>query len=270
MSSHRTGEFLETAVAAAMRAGEIIIRNLGRISKDDIGLKEASDFVTRVDLESEEMIIRMIREVFPHHHFLSEEGTRESESEYRWVIDPLDGTTNFIHAYPIFSVSVALEHEKETVVGVVFDPMRNELFTAEKGSGSFMNCLPIRVSEVDTMGRSLITTGFPFRKREVIDTYLRIFKSIFLKVSDMRRAGSAAIDLSYVACGRCEGFFEFGLSPWDMAAGALIIREAGGIVSDFGGGEDYLQAGNIIAGNPSIHRYLLQEIREVLNGEVSR
>jgi myo-inositol-1(or 4)-monophosphatase len=270
MSSHQTGEFLETAVAAAMHAGEIIVKNIGRISKDDIGLKEASDFVTRVDLESEETIIRMIRAVFPHHHFLSEEGTKESESEYRWIIDPLDGTTNFIHGYPIFSVSIALEHEKETVTGVVFDPIRNEFFTAEKGSGSFLNGLPIRVSGVDTMGRSLITTGFPFRKREVIDTYLRIFKGLFLKVSDLRRTGSAAIDLSYVACGRCEGFFEFGLSPWDMAAGALIIREAGGIVSDFGGGEDYLKTGNIIAGNPSIHRSLLQEIRKVVDGEVSR
>ncbi len=270
MSSHQTGEFLETAVAAAMRAGEIIVRNLGRISKDDIGLKEASDFVTRVDLESEEMIIRKIRGSFPHHHFLSEEGTKESESEYRWIIDPLDGTTNFIHGYPIFSVSIALEHEKEMVIGVVFDPMRNELFTAEKGRGSFLNGLPIRVSGVDSMGRSLITTGFPFRKREVIDTYLRIFKCLFLKVSDLRRGGSAAIDLSYVACGRCEGFFEFGLSPWDMAAGALVIREAGGIVSDFGGGEDYLKTGNIIAGNPSIHRSLLQEIRKVVDGEVSR
>ena len=270
MSSHRTGEFLETAVAAAMDAGEIIVRNLGRISKDDIGLKEASDFVTRVDLESEEMIIRKIREVFPHHHFLSEEGTKERESEYRWIIDPLDGTTNFIHGYPIFSVSIALEHEGETVIGVVFDPMRNEFFTAEKENGSFLNSLPIRVSGVDTMGRSLITTGFPFRKREFIDTYLRIFKGIFLKVSDLRRAGSAAIDLSYVACGRCEGFFEFGLSPWDMAAGALIIKEAGGIISDFGGGEDYLKTGNIVAGNPSIHRSLLQEIWEVVDGEVSR
>jgi len=270
MSSHRTGELLEAAVAAAMRAGEIIVKNLGRISEDDIGLKSASDFVSRVDVESEEMIIRKIREVFPHHHFLAEEGTKESDSEYRWIIDPLDGTTNFIHGYPIFSVSIALEHEKETVIGVVFDPMRNELFTAEKGRGSFLNDLPIRVSGVDTMERSLITTGFPFRKRDLIDTYLRIFKGLFLKVSDLRRAGSAAIDLSYVACGRCEGFFEFGLSPWDMAAGALIIREAGGIVSDFGGGEDYLQTGNIIAGNPSIHRYLLQEIREVVDGEVSR
>jgi myo-inositol-1(or 4)-monophosphatase len=184
---------------------------------------------------------------------------------YRWIIDPLDGTTNYIHGYPVFSISIALEYKEEIIVGVILDPLRNELFWTEKGTGAYLNCLPIEVSKMN-VGESLVATGFPFRSKEMVDTYLKLFKNIFLKVSDLRRAGSAALDLAYVACGRCDGFFELGLSPWDVAAGSLLMKEAGGIVTDLGGGNDYIWTGNIVAGNPLVHREILTEVKKVFKG----
>jgi myo-inositol-1(or 4)-monophosphatase len=189
---------------------------------------------------------------------------------YRWIIDPLDGTTNYIHQYPVFSVSIALEYRKERIAGVIYDPLRDDLFTATKGNGAFLNGTRIAVSPVEHLKDSLICTGFPFRQKERIDLYLRLFKNIFNRVSDMRRAGSAALDLAYLACGRCEGFFEIGLSPWDIAAGELMIREAGGIVCDFGGGNNYLTTGNIVAGTPAVYEKLLKEVREVFAGVITR
>lgn len=259
--------FLTVAVKAAKIAGGIILDNLGRISKEDISIKQASDFVTRVDEESEKAIISTIKASFPDHHFLAEESVKEIETDgYRWIIDPLDGTTNFIHRYPVFSVSIALQYKREIISGVIYEPLKSDLFAAEKGRGAFLNGDRIRVSQVTTLKDSLITTGFPFRRKEFIDSYLGLFRNIFLRVSDLRRAGSAALDLAYVACGRCEGFFEIGLSPWDMAAGELLIKEAGGIVTDFGGGRDYLLTGNIVAGVPGIHGELLGEIKKVFTG----
>jgi myo-inositol-1(or 4)-monophosphatase len=260
-------DFLSVAVEAAKLAGGIILDNLGRTSKEDISVKQASDFVTRADKESEKTIIGTIRESFPDHHFLAEESVKEIETDgYRWIIDPLDGTTNFIHRYPVFSVSIALEYKREIILGVIYEPLKSDLFAAQKGRGAFLNGDIIRVSQVTTLKDSLITTGFPFRRKEFIDSYLALFRNIFLRVSDLRRAGSAALDLAYLACGRCEGFFEIGLSPWDMAAGELLIREAGGIVTDFGGGRDYLSTGNIVAGVPGIHSELLEEIKKVFTG----
>ncbi len=192
---------------------------------------------------------------------------KEIETDgYRWIIDPLDGTTNFIHRYPVFSVSIALEYKREIILGVIYEPLKSDLFAAQKGRGAFLNGDIIRVSHVTTLRDSLITTGFPFRRKEFIDSYLVLFRNIFLRVSDLRRAGSAALDLAYLACGRCEGFFEIGLSPWDIAAGELLIKEAGGIVTDFGGGRDYLSTGNIVAGGPGIHGELLEEIKKVFTG----
>ncbi|HEX8948464.1 MAG TPA: inositol monophosphatase family protein [Dissulfurispiraceae bacterium] len=264
-------EFLNAAVRAARKAGEIILRNLGRISKDDIGLKQASDFVTRVDRESEQAIIQMLKACFPEHHILAEESAREAApGDYRWIVDPLDGTTNFIHQYPVFSVSIALECKKEIITGVVFEPLKGDLFTAEKGMGAFLNGQPIRVSSITSPADSLIATGFPFRKKEVLDLYLKLFKSILLEVSDLRRAGSAALDLAYLAAGRCEAFFELGLSPWDMAAGSLLIQEAGGVATDFGGGGEYLSTGNIVAGNPAIHKEVLEKVRKVCGRLIAR
>jgi myo-inositol-1(or 4)-monophosphatase len=264
-------DFLAVAIEAARLAGRIILDNLGRISRKDIDIKQTSDFVTRADKESEAAIIKTIKKNFPDHHFLAEESVKENATDgYRWIIDPLDGTTNFIHHYPVFSVSIALQYEGEIILGVIYEPLKNDLFTAQKGRGAFLNGDVSRVSQTTTLKDSLITTGFPFRRKEFINSYLSLFRNIFLRVSDLRRAGSAALDLAYLACGRCEGFFEIGLSQWDMAAGDLLIREAGGMVTDFGGGRDYLSTGNIVAGVPGIHRELLEEIKKVFAGILDR
>ncbi len=260
-------EFLLTAVRAAKLAGKLLLDNLGKISKADIGLKQTSDFVTRVDRDSEQIIIRTIREEFPDHDFLAEESIKQAESDrYRWIIDPLDGTTNYIHQYPAFSISIALEYKKQIITGVIYDPLKEELFTAEKGKDAYLNKQRVKISSVTDLKDSLITTGFPFRKKEIITKYLELFQNIFLKVSDLRRAGSAALDLAHLACGRCEGFFEIGLSPWDIAAGVLLIEESGGDVTDFSGGFDYLATGNIVAGNRQIQKELLEEVKKVFAG----
>lgn len=264
-------DFLGTAFRAAILAGELIRNNMGKISESDVDIKQASDFVTHVDRESEQIIIDTIRAQFPGHHFLTEESLKEDGSgEYRWIIDPLDGTTNYIHGYPVFSVSIALELNRDIIMGLIYDPLRGDIFTAEKGDGAFLNGQPVKISGVTDMANGLISTGFPFRKRELIDAYLMLFKNIFRRVSGVRRAGSAALDLAYVACGRCEGFFEIALSPWDMAAGSLLIKEAGGVVTDFGGGSDYLSTGNLVAASPSFHSEMLKEVQGVFGGILDR
>lgn len=268
MSSNRKERLLTTAVRAARLGGEVILKSLGRISDGDVVLKEASDFVTRVDTESEGVIIRAIEEEFPDHSFLAEEsaGSGLEDEGYLWIIDPLDGTTNYIHGYPAFSVSIAVRYKDEIVAGVVFDPVRDELFTAVQGQGASLNGRMIEVSDVADPGYALLATGFPFRKKEIIDDYLGLFRKLFMQVSDIRRGGSAAIDLAYIACGRCDGFFEVGLSPWDIAAGSLLIEEAGGRVTDFSGGHDSLLTGSIVAGNPYIQRCILRDVKDTFPG----
>jgi myo-inositol-1(or 4)-monophosphatase len=264
-------KLLQTAVKAARLSGELISNSLGTLSRDDITAKKASDFVTRVDKESEDIIIKTISSTFPKHTFLAEESLNETSSgEYIWIIDPLDGTTNYIHEFPLFSVSIGLEHNGKMILGVILDPLRDELFTAEKGKGAYLNNHPIKASAVIELKESLLTTGFPFRRKDLIDPYLKLFKSLFNKISDMRRGGSAALDLAYLASGRCDGFFEIGLSPWDIAAGSILIKEAGGIISDFGGGEDYLITGNIVAGNPYLHARILTEVKAMLAGIIEK
>jgi len=264
------GKFLEIASEAARCGGRVVLNSLGSISEKDISIKQASDFVTRVDRESEQEIIAIIRSHFPDHSFLAEESERDLETEgYRWIIDPLDGTTNYIHGYPAFSISIALEYKREIRLGVIFDPLRNELFSAVEGKGAFLNGERVWVSRLDNPGNALIATGFPFRRKEMTDRYLELFRSIFQGVSDLRRAGSAALDLAYVACGRCEGFFEIGLSPWDMAAGSILVQEAGGIVTDFAGGPEFLSTGNIVAGNHVLHGMLLNEVRKVFSPDIN-
>jgi myo-inositol-1(or 4)-monophosphatase len=271
MSNRDQNTFMDTALQAARSAGDVILRNLGRISHKDISLKQSSDFVTRVDKEAESIILSTIRERFPGHYFLAEETEKGPETRnYRWIIDPLDGTTNYIHQYPAFSVSIALEHAGEVIVGVIHDPLRGDYYTAEKNKGAFFNKTPARVSDIDRIGESLVSTGFPFRRKEIIESYLSLFRSVFLRVSDLRRAGSAALDLAHVACGKCDGFFEIGLSPWDIAAGELMVREAGGMVTDFGGGDEYRETGNIVAGNPTVHAQLLHEVMEVFAGKIDK
>jgi myo-inositol-1(or 4)-monophosphatase len=269
--SNNKSEFLGTAFRAAMLAGDCILRNMGKLSQKDIDTKQASDFVTRVDKESESLILSIIGNKYPDHHFLAEETVHEQDSgQYRWIIDPLDGTTNFIHSYPVFSVSIALQCDGDIILGLVYDPIKNELFSAEKGKGSYLNGNQIMISSNTEMANSLIATGFPFRQKGVIDRYLALFKKIFHKVSDIRRAGSAALDFANLACGRCDGFFEIGLSPWDIAAGSLLIHEAGGIVTDFGGGTDYLFTGNVVAGVPEVHGELLKDVQDVFGRTISR
>jgi myo-inositol-1(or 4)-monophosphatase len=271
MTENLLNEFLKTAVSAARLAGDIILKNLGHLSTSDIQTKQAFDFVTKVDRWSEAVILSTIREKFPSHTFLAEETLKQEETDsYRWIIDPLDGTTNYIHGYPMFAVSIALEYRREIVVGVVFDPLKDELFHATRSKGSFLNTRQIHVSGIDLLGKSLIATGFPFRAKEMIDLYLSAFREIFTGVSDIRRAGAAAIDLAYVAAGRFEGFFELKLSPWDIAAGSLLISEAGGIITDFGGGVDYLSTGNVVAGNKDIQPQILKMIKQVFKGTVER
>lgn len=271
MPENSMKEFLDTAVTAAGRAGDIILKNLGNLSASDVQTKQAFDFVTKVDGWSEAAIIETIRERFPSHSFLAEETLKQAEAgAYRWIIDPLDGTTNYIHGYPVFSVSIALEYGEKIIMGVILDPLRNDLFHAVKGSGAFLNDREIRVSGTATLAGSLIATGFPFKAKDVLELYLSAFRKIFFEVSDLRRAGSAALDLAYVAAGRCEGFFELNLGPWDMAAGSLLIIEAGGTVTDFGGENDFLSTGNIVAGNNQIQPEILQIIKEVFSGTVER
>jgi myo-inositol-1(or 4)-monophosphatase len=271
MQNVLTDSLLKTAVSAARLSGDIILKNLGGLSKSDIEQKQTFDFVTKVDRWSESVIMQTIREKFPSHLFLTEETLKQKETGgYRWIIDPLDGTTNYIHGYPMFSVSIALEYKSEIIMGVVFDPLRDELFHAAKGDGAFLNNGKISVSEIQVSEKSLIGTGFPFRAKEMIDPYLRAFKTVFGEVSDIRRAGSAAIDLAYIAAGKLDGFFELNLSPWDIAAGSLLIEEAGGVVTDFGGGKEYLSTGNIIAGNGYIQPEVLKIVRQVFHGVVDK
>jgi myo-inositol-1(or 4)-monophosphatase len=253
---------LNTAVKAARRAGNLINRASLDIGQLKINLKQQNDFVTEVDRAAENSIIETLREVYPSHAFLAEEsGNTAGSSEYQWIIDPLDGTTNFIHGFPQYAVSIALAHKGVLTHAVVYDVNRNELFTASKGGGAFLNDKRIRVSKLAKLDEALIGTGFPYRMFEHIDAYLAIFKEMTRRCAGVRRPGSASLDLSWVAAGRLDGFWEFGLSPWDMAAGALLIQEAGGLVSDLSGEGNYLQTGNIVCGNPKVFNQLLQGIQ---------
>ncbi len=263
--------FMNVALNAAYRAGSIILDNLGTLGFEDVGQKQENDFVTRVDRESEQVIVETILSSFPDHRILAEEAHGETASGgYRWIIDPLDGTTNYIHGFPVFAVSIALEHEGRVVMGVVHDPLRPETFRAEKGRGAFLNDKPISVSRRSCEAGCLVATGFPFRKKDMLDLYLEAFKRVFHHSSGIRRAGAAALDLAYLAAGRCDGFFEFGLSPWDIAAGSLLIQEAGGIITDFAGSGDFLTTGNVVAGNVSVHPLILEDIKNVFSGIIDK
>jgi myo-inositol-1(or 4)-monophosphatase len=246
--------FLETAIAAARVSGQILIDNLKRPDRKRADRKDAFDIVTEVDRLSEAAIVDLIRQRHPDHHILAEEsGGSIPDQGYLWIIDPLDGTKNYFHEFPMFAVSIALKFNQELLVGLVLDPIRNELFHAEKNRGAFLNGDPIRVSTATDFSRCLLATGFPFRARKWSAPYFDAFIKLFHQISDFRRAGAAALDLAYVACGRLDGFWEIMLNPWDVAAGTLLIQEAGGQVSDLWGGDSYLQTGHIVASNGRIH-----------------
>lgn len=258
---------LNIAIKAARRAGQIINRASNDLDLVKVATKQPNDYVTEVDKAAEAAIIETLREAYPNYGILAEESgatAGKGDAEYQWIIDPLDGTTNFIHGLPQYAVSIALAKGGIVEQAVVFDPNRNELFTASKGGGAFLNERRIRVSRRLKLQDSLIGTGFPYRMFDKMDLYLAIFKELAEKTAGQRRPGAASLDLAYVACGRYDGFWEFGLSPWDMAAGSLLISEAGGLVSDLRGEASYLETGNIIAGTPKVFAPLLKIIENHL------
>ncbi|NOX77237.1 MAG: inositol-1-monophosphatase [Gammaproteobacteria bacterium] len=262
------------AVRAARRAGGIIVRSMDQIDRLNITEKAEHDYVSEVDRQAEEAIIQILREAYPHHAMLAEESGltpgRGGSDEYQWIIDPLDGTTNFLHGFPQFAVSIALKQQGRLEIAVIYDPVRQELFTASRGGGAQLNERRIRVSPRKGLDGALLGTGFPFKQQQHLDSYLATFKALFPNTAGIRRPGSAALDLAYVAAGRLDGFWEIGLSPWDMAAGALLVQEAGGLVSDFSGGNDFLDSGNVVAGNPKVFKSILQTIRPHLSPELAR
>ena len=248
---------LNIAIKAARRAGQIINRAAQDLDRLTVTKKGPSDFVSEVDRGGEAAIIGILREAYPDHAFLGEEGGAIGSSEYQWIIDPLDGTTNFLHGFPMYCTSIALVHKGVVTQAVVYDPVRNDLFTATRGSGAFLNDRRIRVSQNIRMEDALIGSGFPYSSMEHQDRYLRMLAEVMRKSAGIRRPGSAALDLAYVAAGRYDGFWELGLKPWDMAAGTLLIQEAGGLVSDLEGDGQFLQTGHVVAGNPKIFAQLL-------------
>ncbi|HFE32469.1 MAG TPA: inositol-1-monophosphatase [Gammaproteobacteria bacterium] len=262
---------LNIAVRAARRAGNHIARASDDIDRLDIVTKAPNDFVSQVDQQAEQIIIEILRDAYPDHSILAEEsGEQGNDPEYQWIIDPLDGTTNFLHGFPQFAVSIALKVRGRLEQAVVYDPMRQELFTASRGAGAQLNDRRIRVSKHRGLDGALLGTGFPFKQQHHLDAYLATFRALFPMTAGIRRPGSAALDLAYVAAGRLDGFWEIGLSPWDSAAGALLIQEAGGLVSDFGGGNAYLDSGNVVAGNPKVFKAILQAIRPHLTDDLLR
>jgi len=249
---------LNIAIKAARRAGGIInraTRNLDIVAARE---KSANDYVSEVDQEAEQAVIRTLREAYPDHAILAEESGASGKSEYQWIIDPLDGTTNFLHGFPQYAVSIALAHKGVTTQAVVYDPGRNDLFTATRGRGAFLNDTRLRVSKRTQLKPSLIGTGFPFRQFDHVDAYLAMFRDMIQHTAGVRRAGSAALDLAYVAAGRLDGFWEMGLSPWDIAAGGLLITEAGGLIGDFEGDDQHMKSGNVVAGSPKVFVEMLK------------
>jgi len=254
--------YSKTAHKAALAAGRILLDNFGKVKADEIRQKSVADYISYVDETSEKKIIEIIHSDFPDHGILAEEsGSDKQQNDYRWIIDPLDGTTNYLHSIPVFAVSIALEFKGEIICGVIYNPVANELFWAEKGGGSFLNNEPIRVSGTQGLSDSFIATGFPFKIKHLLKKYLKVFEAVFRESVGARRLGAAAIDLAYVACGRFDGFWEIGLNPWDIAAGIIIIEEAGGLVTDFWGTKNNLNCSYLIASNSIIHNSLGEIIR---------
>jgi myo-inositol-1(or 4)-monophosphatase len=263
-----TSILLTTARDAALAGASVVMASRRSGVRIPYTAKARNDFVTAVDREAEAAIVETIRARFPGHEIMAEEAERTRPGEgIRWIIDPLDGTTNFIHGFPVFSVSVAAAELRTSdldpdhlVAGVVHDPLRDETFTAARGEGAALNGEPIRISGAEELVTCLLATGFPFRAQHRLETYLKIFTDLHTRTQGIRRAGSAALDLCYVASSRADGFFEFALSPWDMAAGTLLVREAGGVVRGFTGGNDFLETGDIVAGGPGIVDLILEVI----------
>jgi myo-inositol-1(or 4)-monophosphatase len=251
---------LNIAVRAARRAGEVIVRGLNRIESLTVTSKGRNDFVSEIDQAAEHEIIGIIRKHYPNHAILAEESGKSGDNETVWIIDPLDGTTNFLHGFPVFAVSIACEQKGRLEHAVVYDVMRGELFTARRGGGAHLDNRRMRVSKQRTLEGALVSTGFPYRANtRHIDAYMGMLKSVMLVTAGVRRPGSAALDMAYVAAGRADAFWEIGLAPWDTAAGTLLIQEAGGRIGTLSGGE-FRQNGNVLAGTPKVYEALLETV----------
>jgi myo-inositol-1(or 4)-monophosphatase len=263
---------LNIGIRAARAAGKVITQNMDRFDPLSIEKKQRNDFVTEIDRKAEAEIVSTLRRSYPDHAFLCEESglIGNETAEYRWIIDPLDGTTNFIHGMPHFSVSIALTQTNRLFQAVVYDPMRQELFTAGKGEGAFLDGKRLRVSSTPLMENALLCTGFPYRDGQDLDFYQRTSRHFTEKAGGIRRLGSAALDLAYVAAGRADGCWLTGLQSWDVAAGGLIVREAGGLVCDFVGGNNQMRSGNIVAASPKVLAAMLKGIRPHLTEALSR
>jgi myo-inositol-1(or 4)-monophosphatase len=255
----------EVEEVARAGARELLAR-FRRLASDEVIEKARNDLVSTADRAAEAAILAAIRERFPGHRVLSEEAGRLGEGEGPiWIVDPLDGTANFVHGFPHFAVSVAVEDEGRLMLAVVLDPLKGDIFRAAAGRGVWWNGRPCRVSDRQGLAGAMLATGFPFRSARHVDAYLSVFRELFLRCHGVRRAGSAALDLAYTACGIFDAFFELALGPWDIAAGALLVEEAGGTVSDMQGGREMMRSGNVVAGAPGVHRQLLEVIHPHLS-----
>jgi myo-inositol-1(or 4)-monophosphatase len=248
------------AVRAARQAGNVIMRSFGRLDTLSVAEKQANDFVSEVDRNAEQAIIDTIRRAYPAHAILAEETGSQGAHAFEWVIDPLDGTTNYLHGFPQFAVSIALRHQGRLESAVIYDPVRDEMFTADRGAGALLNDRRLRVTDRKGLRGALIGTGIPFRDQRYMDAYLEMLRALTKDTAGIRRPGSAALDFAYVAAGRLDGFWELGLSVWDFAAGALIVQEAGGTVSDIRGGSRHMDSGNVITANVRLHREMVNAI----------
>ncbi|HVG24326.1 MAG TPA: inositol monophosphatase family protein [Thermoanaerobaculia bacterium] len=262
---------LELAIHAARQGAAVLLRYWENLGREDADLKSRNDWVSDADRESEHAIMAAIRAVHPDDAFLGEESGRtgDRDSARTWIIDPLDGTSNYLQHFPVWCISIALRVDGVTTVGVIYEPLRDLFFTAERGKGAYRNGEPMHVSTHDAVEGSFLATGFPFRAQEYVETYVRIFTDIIRVSKGVRRAGSAALDLAYTAAGVFDGFFELHLAAWDVAAGSLLVTEAGGVVTDFSGGQRWLDRGNIVGATPKVHAELLGVIgRHVTEDEL--
>ncbi|HET6587588.1 MAG TPA: inositol monophosphatase family protein [Oleiagrimonas sp.] len=261
---------VNVAVRAARAAGNVILRYMNRLDNIQVVEKHHLDFASEVDRMAEETIVRELKRAYPRHAILAEESGETGKGPLTWVIDPLDGTHNYLRGIPHFSVSIAMLDHGDPVYGVIYDPRRDELFTASKGDGAFLNDRRIRVGGRETLDGAMLATGFPFRQREHLEPQLDMTRRLLAQAEDLRRTGSAALDLAYTAAGRFDGYFEFGLKPWDMAAGCLLVREAGGTFTDLAGRDGLPDSGHLVAGNHHLVRAMVDIARETLTPELLR
>lgn len=261
---------INIAVRAARSAGKVLLHYFEHADSLTVTKKGLNDFVSEVDKNAEQAIISVLREKYPDHSILAEEsGGHEGRQDCQWVIDPLDGTTNYLHGIPHFSISIAFKYNGRLEHGIVYDPIKEELFSASRGAGALLNERKLRVTKKTSLEGTLIGTGLPYRDQQHLDAYLGMLKDIIKDTSGVRRPGSAALDFAYVAAGRFDGFWELGLSEWDIAAGTLLVREAGGIVTDIRGGDRHLETGNVIAGGLKLHNALLRTIQPHLTPDLT-